>query len=45
MQDLQDILQDFAGIAGFYRILQECQDFAGIAGQWHTWAGCCRRDS
>ena len=36
-RNLQDFLQEFAGMSGIYRNLQECQEFAGMSGEWHPW--------
>ena len=34
-RNLQEIVQEFAGISGICRNIRNLQEFAGIAGPWH----------
>ena len=34
-RNLQELLQELAGICRNVRNLQECQEFAGMSGEWH----------
>ena len=36
-RNLQEIVQEFAGISGICRNIRNLQEFAGIAGPWHPW--------